>query len=256
MTSLPQYLQQNPRNGCPVEEQTRAQITSPPLYGKKKISYQIEFRDITPDNTINKHCYTSRTCKPNYETNNLSSTCSLNTAFHRHAPRYEQRLRTGQYQLTRIALPIKYNEIPKRMQRNLPVSSSLEQQEESGTPVINFEENCRTHVRTTMFVSTDLPAQAKAAALVTRSPRPQGQCLDKGIVYRDFKNGFTMLLSPIYIITYKMNMGGKIKGISMKNISQSYVKKFISILLNNSNSNGSSHKMQIYIQLHCMPIIL
>ena len=34
MTSLPQYLQRtevNPRNGCPVEEQKQAQITSPPL---------------------------------------------------------------------------------------------------------------------------------------------------------------------------------------------------------------------------------
>ena len=119
MTSLPQYLQQNPRNGCPVEEKKRAQITSPPLYGKKKISYQREFRDIAPDNTINKHCYTSRTCKPNYETNNLSSTCSLNTAFHRHAPRYEQRLRTGQYQQTRIALLIKYKEKPKENAKKL-----------------------------------------------------------------------------------------------------------------------------------------
>ena len=46
----------------------------------------------------------------------------------------------------------------KMMQENLPVSSPLEQQEQSGTPLKNLEHNCRTQVHATMFVSTDLPA--------------------------------------------------------------------------------------------------
>ena len=55
------------------------------------------------------------------------------------------------------------------------------------------------------------PAQAKAAALVTRSPRPQGQCFDKGIVYRDFKNGFYNVTQPNLYYNLQNEYGRKNK---------------------------------------------
>lgn len=68
----------------------------------------------------------------------------------------------------------------ERMQMNVTISSTIEKQDESSTPMI-ISTRLAMAQHLTMFVSTKssrLPRR-ESATLVTRSPRAQGRCNDK-----------------------------------------------------------------------------
>lgn len=149
----------------------------------------------------------------------------------------------------------------KRMHRNLPVSSSLEQQEERAVPRQISKRTAEhmfvqyNHVR---FNWSFPPNPAVAAALVTRSPRRRN-VLTKEIVYREFKHGFTSYSTYFY---------HKVENDYGKKNKRDIYEEYHSIIRQKTDQfkfqNGSSHKNQNkikvengkHIQLQCMPIVL